>query len=967
MFSQFSRFLVACFLIACLTAVLAQTAGGTVVTNQASMSYSVLGLPSSTTSNKVESVVPSLCTFAVTPNGTLASPSRTVSAIPGVTVYFPYTLDYTGNTATNIQLEALIEASSTLLPVPGSSVIILDSNNNQIFDVGESEITSLTTGAVASSTSLLLAVTLRPSYIAPDGTIIGGTIDVNLRASTTCAGGTITDEDNVSRVNVLRGGVVGLSKTSVPASNSQVSPGDAITYTVSFTVNEVTLTNVVLTDVLDTDLSAPTALSVTVSGLALPVTYDNATGTVRASLGTLNPGDVVILRITASVLPGTAGGVTIDNDATLSFDGGTLVTNTVTHATPTTCVPVIKPDGSVAAPAFTQNVLPGGRAVFPYTLTNLGNVTNNFLLEPAFSNQDFTPTISVVVDSNNNGSFDAGETSVTRADGLAPGASVNLLLVVDTPNDTATTGNAFVNLIGRCALATTASDNDNVSQVTIPKGGVLGLQKSSDPVAGSILYPSADVHYFIEFEAGGRDLSNVVVSDVLDERLVEPTSFTTGDIRDDESGLTATVTGSYDAATRTLTWNLASVPAGMKVRLEVVTGVRSDVQPAEGDVINNTATFAADDVAETPTNTVTHPLNQLDILLSKKASPEKVFVGDTLTYTLTIVNPVGNIALRELILTDTLPKELRYKEGTARVTLPGQTEQALEPVVDGQKLTWTLPGIKPGEQIIVTIGTDVLAGAAEVEQILNTAEVVASDANGRAVADAAAEAATVVEKGLFTAPSVLLGTVFEDLDGNNLYDEGNDVPVPNVRVYLSDGRSVVSDELGRYTFLELRAGIEVVKVDATTLPARLLSETKTETRPGLWRVRLEEGLITRQDVPLLPPGARVAVSQSLNVVMGPVRVEKHVVTSAAGTKVVLEVSSSQALKNVVIQDALPAGATLAGEVVSDDLNITVDGLSFTLGNIASGYQAVIEYAVQASDVSATDLLLAPTISWQVRP
>jgi fimbrial isopeptide formation D2 family protein/uncharacterized repeat protein (TIGR01451 family) len=964
MFSQHSRFLLvyvllACFLAACLTAVLAQTAGGTVVTNQASMSYSMLGLDSSTTSNTVESVVPSLCTFAVTPDGSVASPSRTVSAVPGVTVYFPYTLNYTGNVVTDIQLTALVEASSTLLP--NSSIIILDSNNNQLFDAGEPVITSLTTGAIASSTSLLLAVTLESSYPS------GGVVDVNLRASTTCAGGTVTDDDNVSRVNVLRGGVVGLSKTSVPPSNSQVSPGEAITYTIGFTVNEVTLTNVVLTDVLDSDLSAPTALSVTVSGLALPVTYDASTRTVRATLGTLNPGDSVVLRITATVLAGTAGGVTIDNQATLSFDGGTLLTNPVTHVTPATCVPVIKPDGSVAAPAFVRNVLPGGRAVFAYTLTNLGNVTNDFLLETALSNQDFTPTTSVVVDGNDNDVVDAGETPVSRLDDLAPGASVNLLLVVDTPRDAATTGNAFVNIIARCALATAVADSDNISQVTIPTGGILGLQKSSEPAAGSILYPSAEVRYFIDFEAAGRDLSNVVVTDVLDTRLVDPSSFTTGEIRDDESGLTTTVVGIYDAATRTLRWNVSSVPAGMKVRLEVVTAVRSDVQLTEGDVLSNTATFSADDVTETPTNTVTHPLNQLDILLSKRASPEQVFVGDTLTYTLTIINPVGNIALRELILSDTLPNELRYQPGTARVALPGQTEQALEPTIDGQRLTWALPGIQPGEQIIVTIDTDVLAAAAEVEEILNTAEVVASDANGRAVADAAAEAATIVEKGLFTAPAVLLGTVFEDLDGNNLYDEGNDVPVSGVRVYLSDGRSVVSDELGRYTFLELRAGIEVVKVDATTLPARLLSETKTEVRPGLWRVRLEEGLITRQDVPLLPPGARVAVSQSLNVVMGPVRVEKHVVASTAGTKVVLEVSSSQALKNLVIQDALPAGVTVSGEVVSDDLNVTVDDLSFNLGNIASGYKAVIEYAVQADNVSATDLLLAPTVSWQVRP
>jgi fimbrial isopeptide formation D2 family protein len=500
----------------------------------------------------------------------------------------------------------------------------------------------------------------------------------------------------------------------------------------------------------------------------------------------------------------------------------------------------------------------------------------------------------------------------------------------------------------------------------VPNGGITTLQKSAQPVAGQILYPGAELRYFIDFEVNGRDLSSVVVSDVLDERLVEPSSFTNGEIRDAESGLTTTVLGNYDATSRKLTWNLATVPAGMKVRLELVTAVKGDLVPELDTVISNTATFSASDISETSTNTITHPLNKLEILLSKKASPERVFVGDTLTYTLTIVNPEDSIVLRELTLTDTLPNELRYQPGTARVTLPGQAEQAIEPTVEGQKLTWILPGLEPTEQILITIGTDVLAAAAQVEELVNTAEVVASDANGRAVADAAAEAATVVDKGLFTAPAVLLGTVFEDLNNNTLYDEDADIPVPNVRVYLTDGRSVVSDDLGRYTFLELRAGIDVVKVDATTLPARLLSETKTEARPGLWRVRLEEGLITRQDVPLLPPGARIAVSQSLNVMMGAVRLQKSVVVTASETTVILNITSSQALKDLVIQDVLPSDVT-ASEVVSDDVNVAINDLTFNLGNVASGYASIIQYTVEPKDIVPTDLLLVPTISWQVRP
>ncbi len=955
MISKFLRFLLACSWLLCFAN--AQTLGGTVVSNQAEASYTVLGVDSSGSSNEVESVVPSFCTFAVTPDGNVATPARVVDAIPGVTVYFPYTLAYAGNVITAIDVTALVEVSSTLLPA--STQIILDNNNNGLFDAGELPITSVNV-ALGSSTSLLLAVTLAPSYPS------AGTIDVNLRAN--CEGSAVFDEDNLSRVNVLEGGVTALSKTSVPSAG-QITAGDALTYTVGFTVNQVALANAVLTDVLNPNLATPTALSVTVNGVARPsssVIYESATQTVTATLGTLNPGDRVALTIATSVLASTPGAVTIDNTATLSFTGGSINTNTVTHTTPATCNVLIKPDGSVAAPAFSQNALPSDTVIFPYTLSNAGNISNNFLLETALSNNTFSPNISIILDANNNGSVDASETAVISITGLARNASVSLLLVVVVPNDTQLSGDAFVNLIGRCASAPIVADDDNISQVTVPNGGITNLRKSSEPVEAQTLYPGAELHYFIEFEVNGRDLSNVVISDVLDERLTAPSSFTIGEIRDDESGLTATVVGNYDAATRKVTWTFASVPARIKVRLEIITSVKADVLPQNGDVINNTATFSSTDVPETSTNTVTHPLNTLEILLSKKATPERVFVGDTLTYTLTIVNPQDSIALRELILSDDLPNELRYQPGTARVTLPGQTEQGLEPTVAGQKLTWTLPGIAPGEQILVTIGTEVLASATQVQELVNTAEVVASDVNGRAVADAAAEAATVIDKGVFTAPAVLLGTVFEDLNGNNLYDEDSDIPVQNVRVYLSDGRSVLSDELGRYTFLDLRAGIDVVKVDATTLPARLLSETKTETRPGLWRVRLEQGLITRQDVPLLPPGARLAISQALNVVMGTVRVQKSVVVTANETTVILTITSSAALKGLTVQDVLPTGVT-ASEAVSDDMNALLNNLTFNLGDVTSGYTLIIQYTVEPRDIPPTELLIAPTISWQVRP
>lgn len=939
----------------------AQTSGGTIIPNRALATYTFAGQSQPTRpSNTVNSTVPSLCGLSINPNGSVAAPAQTLQGFAGSTIYFPYTFSNTGNSEQDFTLAAMLESASTLSP--RSINLILDSNNNQLYDTGESYISGLTGIAANQTVSLLLEVILED-----DITLFG---DIYLNVVGACSNEpVIQDRDNVVYLRVLEGGVSALTKSSVPSSGSAVMAGDTITYNISFTVNQNQLDNVRITDVLDSNLTTPSLMRLLVNGavMAGATSFDAFTRTVTALVPVLQPGDNVSLSIITTVSEDVRGNLILANRATLDFDGApTQETNEVTHTTVSVCGLLITPDGTVAAPAYQTNTLPGQRVVFPYTLNNVGNISAVYdLSTEVLAQSTLRPDqIRIVLDANRNGLVDAGETEISNLT-LDPGQSEDVLLELLMPVQPEIYGDALVNLTGVCRGDTSAQDSNNVALASIPLGGFATPLKSADPAAGTRLYPGTPLRYFITFTANGRDLSNVVVTDVLSDLLTAPSSFSSGTITDTTTGLSTAVSGSFNAANRTLTWTLATVPAGMNVTLEVVTMVRPDLTNILANtVIENVATVQSRDNPTISTNTTVHPVAPIDILLRKTANLERVTVGGPLSYTLEVINPDDSLDLQTLVLTDDLPDVLSYQPNTSRLKLADGSEQKLEPTLEGQKLSWNLPPLKAGEKLSVIFEVTVLPGALDVQEIVNTAQVVASDVNGRAVADAAASVATVVEEGPLSAKAVLLGTVFVDYNRNGIYDQDSDQPIENVRLYLSDGISVLSDMRGRYTFLELDSGIETLKVDMTTLPSRLLSQTKDEVKSGLWRVRLEAGLITRQDIPLLPPGALLEIDQVLNVEMGPVRLRKSVTSHQEGAVMHLEIYVQGPLRDLVITDQLPAGA-IAGEVTSSS-PMQAQGLRFEFGSVPADYTVTIHYPISfAGDLR--DTLIVPEITWDVRP
>ena len=633
------------------------------------------------------------------------------------------------------------------------------------------------------------------------------------------------------------------------------------------------------------------------------------------------------------------------------------------------CSLSVLPDGTLDTPAQRAEVAPGGEVYLPYSLTNTGNDRHRFdLAAQLLPASEAGANLSLVHDLDGDLQAGGDEPEVTALE-LAADETAQLLLRVAP--DAEAEARLWVNVAASCADVSDAQnpdtqDSDNVSQIDVlpPFGGAGGQPlKSAEPASGSVVYPGASIRYTISFELANAQ-TDLTVTDVLSPLLEAPADISSGSIRDAESGLEAEAEANYDPETRALTWRFAEVPAGMQVALSFTARVRGDLDIAPGTVLPNEATVAAAGLPPTVTNAVSHDLRPVTIDLDKRARQRRVSPGGIIDYELEVSSSPANPPFERLSLSDVLPEGLDYLPDSSSLLLPDGTTTALEPDIQNGTLVWTLPPLNPGETLLLAFRARVKVSASLAGELVNRAEVLAEDDAGRAVAEDAASVSTQVAPGALTAPPVLLGTVFEDHDGDGLYDHGVGRPLPGVRLYLSDGSSVVSDDLGRYTFLELKPGVAALRVDGLTLPPRYLQETLTETKMGLWRLRLRGGVITRQDVPFEPARVRLAVRQQLRLESGPVALTKSArVLPGGDIQIRFDLTSNESLSRLYLEDALPAGAEALTGLRPVGEPSGPSAAALTLDGVPAGFQAAYVYEVAYSGVSA-ELLLLPELRWE---
>ncbi len=599
-----------------------------------------------------------------------ASPAKSVQDVDGnnparIGDTLRYTLAFTnigGDAAEDVVLHDSVPTGTTY--VPGSIDLLTGANaprqltdatgdDQGDFDSTKNQVVvRLGDGANATSGG-----TLNPT----DETSVSFEVTVDSEA----AGTTVTNSGSLdytaptlgaltydtNEVDTPVGSSADLSITKTTSSDSTAPGGDLVYSLLAENHGPSTAVNATVSDTLP-------AGTTYVSASTTAGNCGESSGTVTCALG--------------DMASGASGTITLTVKLGTDFSGSS-VSNTATIESPTTFDPhlgnntstVTVPVGASADMSVTKTASPGTVHAgddITYTLVTTNNgpsdANNVTLADSAPAGTTFVsampaePTCSLsatAVDCNFG----------TMAPGHANANTVTIVARVDpsTAPGTTITNNAVVgsttpdpNSENNTASATT--DVDALADLEITKAAVGPLTAT----AGTFV-PGEPASYILTVEnKGPSDSQHVTVTDKLPADLTfvgaEPSVGSC----------------SYDSGTTTVTCELGTLPAGDK---ETVT-IHVTVSPTTTADITNTATANSTASPPTPdpddsnnTDTIVTPVApSADVAITKVADPNPVTAGNTLTYTLSVVNH-GPAEAKDVMVSDPLPSEVTYQSLTS--------------------------------------------------------------------------------------------------------------------------------------------------------------------------------------------------------------------------------------------------------------------------------------------------------------
>ena len=451
--------------------------------------------------------------------------------------------------------------------------------------------------------------------------------------------------------------------TMTKTSNGPVYVGQPGTFTVTITNNGPNdATDVTVTDPFITGFTYTPTIG----------TYNPGTGIW--TIGTLSNGASATLTITKNPMaPGDVG--TIPNTAT-----ETQTTYNPTPITPQTANLIVNPVAHV-------------------TMTKTGN-------GPLNVGQTGTFTINI----HNNGPNDAENIQVTDPvpsgfvlGSYSIGTYVGNVWTIPLLANGASATLTFNRIMTSADAGTTKTNTATETQTTYNptpitpqtatiyiNNAVLSIIKTANKESYNV---GNSVIYNIDVKNNGPDIAtNVIVTDIL------------------QSGLTyvsSTLGGSYNALTRTITWNLASLASGQHFLPSFTATVNPGTQ---GQTITNTVSAYSDQIT-TPviSNPADIKVNKAELSISKISDKAKYNVGDSVVYNIDVTNN-GPDTATNVIVTDRLPYGMIYVNSTKGGVWNLVT----------RTITWTVGNLASSAHFMATVTTTITASGGQ--SLVNTAQ-----------------------------------------------------------------------------------------------------------------------------------------------------------------------------------------------------------------------------------------------------
>ncbi|MFB9990663.1 DUF11 domain-containing protein [Deinococcus oregonensis] len=895
------------------------TPAGTVIQNQAFLEFSpndgqpplvIPSLPVLTT------VLP-ICSVSVLPNGTLAAPGQSYSLLPGEGAVLRYTVANTGNTSNTLTLQLATDTTSQF--TPGDLSLHIDANGNGIIDANEPAVTQITLDADQSAGVLVQVSTTQAARGNAFLNLIG-----NCATNITGTAGE-RDDDNVARVTVGEPPTLTVTKTFSPPS---LNPGQETTVTVTArntgagASREVLITDMINTTamkdftfiggsarLLDAQGAPLGKVEFTADGNAWQAAESVPVAGVRGRISSLAPNASAVLsfRLRAPLTEvGTRRNIAdlVSGDQTVQAPADVTVKYNPEIALGPVGNPRALPGGELSAnDRQVKDVAVLGQEVcFVQTVQNLGDrpdtltLTGRLLIGEAtyrFTQVDGTPI-----------------TEPFQIPNLAPQATADFRVCV-TPSKAGTPTEALrLELTAKSSMG--AADNQTIDSILTLADNGLKPVKSVDAGDMKLVKPGQDLSYTLTFtNAQTFALTNVVVRDNL--QVIQVLDAAGKLTRTDTLEFVSADNGGVLEGTEAV-WRFPSVAAGQTVTLTLKT--RVPAATPEGASVVNVFTVASSEIpAPVPSNPIKNPVfDDSNLTLVKTSVPPVVSYGQEITYTFTVTNKSATANLTLIEAHDTLPVGLVYVEGSS--TLDGA---AITPIVSGRKYTWLIPGLAAGQVAEVRFRALVTPDAGT--EIKNSA-IANAVSPGGVPTNPTPPSSTVTKitpESIFGRSTAdIVGYVFIDRDRDGVYDKGLDVPYPNARVILANGRIALTDLEGRYHFSNVMEGTVAVRLDPNSVVPQNLSIPQDAGLSGSRLVYVRN--LTSIDFPLAPDGGDIAVIRdtTLRVTGGlpeaqnSFTVRKQVFTTeeAGVYRVQLILSASADLPSFSLTDPLPTDAAL---------------------------------------------------------